>query len=284
MKTPCCFVIVVFAAIAATACATLRQPMPETRGHLALSVSKEPPSKWTSRGFPFLAHPLPNSAVFVSSGGVFTVGEAARRQPGDQTSMEKYTEVTRYLRIDMAKAAERVLAEALRKRGETSRFAAPGAAGDATLEIAPYLVMNFMEDEQFRPWVVLRAALKDARGSATWSTRYMASVAEALPLMGDASWQSAEGAPLRAAVDRAMGRAVDVLLRDAEGALRRGAGQTVKIKGQWVWMTETLEISSEVLDENAEVIVVIPKVEDGYVFAGVNVFDKRTVTITPASR
>ena len=87
---------------------------------------------------------------------------------------------------------------------------------------------------------------------------------------------------------RVLGRnlrlAVDVLLRDASGALPRSTGRTVAIKTQWVWMKPFYESNAAVLEETEDALVVVPDVIDGFVFAGVNILDKKSITVTPIDK
>jgi len=57
--------------------------------------------------------------------------------------------------------------------------------GELHDEIVPYLVVNFIGDEQVRPWVVLKTLLKDAKGEELWKTKYVAGVGEVRPLVGE---------------------------------------------------------------------------------------------------
>jgi hypothetical protein len=46
-----------------------------------------------------------------------------------------------------------------------------------------------------------------------------------------------------------------------------------------VWVKPFLERSAEVLEETEESLVVVPDVADAFVFAGVNILDKKAVTL-----
>jgi hypothetical protein len=54
----------------------------------------------------------------------------------------------------------------------------------------------------------------------------------------------------------------------------------VKIRTQWPWVKEAMDVTADVLEETPDRLVVLPKVGDVSVFAGVNVLDKSAVTIT----
>ncbi len=135
-----------------------------------------------------------------------------------------------------------------------------------------------------RFWVALKTSLKDAGGEEKWKTKYHAGVGEARPLTGEGGWASDDGGPVRDVVGKNLRLAIDALLRDASGTLPRGTGRTVAIKTQWVWMKPFFESKAAVLEETEDTLVVVPDVMDGFVFAGVNILDKKSITATPADK
>jgi hypothetical protein len=144
------------------------------------------------------------------------------------------------LRIDIAAEADRVLKEEL--------------------------VLTFIGEERVRPWVVLKARLLDLGGDEKWKTRYITSLGASRPLTGDTGWTSDGGQPLRSLIDRSLKRGIDVTLRDAVGALPRGKGRVVKLRGNWVWVKPTMEVSGEILEE--------------IVFAGISIVEPGALTIS----
>jgi hypothetical protein len=279
-------VVIGVAAIAATGCGhALSQPMPKFDGRLGVTVANDRPSKMTE--MPIGVHQIGDTAVYVSGhqgaagvGVLFgPIGVAAAHAAAQSTGEKKTQDAQAQLRLDMPKLAEEILAEELARRAAEGRFAPSGATGDGRLEIVPYLVVNFIGEEQVRPWVVLKATLKDARGDEQWKTKYVAGVGEVRPLVGERGWVSDEGMPLRQHVDRNLRLAMDVLLRDASGALPRKTGRVVEVRTQWVWVKPFLERNAEVLEETEESLVVVPDVADAFVFAGVNILDKKAVTL-----
>jgi hypothetical protein len=269
--------VLVLLALGAAGCAqALRQPMPELKGRLAVTVVPEPLS------LPFGVHQIPDTAVYISGHqgqaaevgsyfgvlGVLVADSAAR-----STGKGKVKDVEPHLRVEVAAEARRLLADRL-AGADSARFTTTG--GDGALEIAPFVVLNFTGPDQVRPWVVMRTALKDARGDEKWKTRYIAAVRQVRPLAGESGWAAAGGAPLREAVAEALGTAMDVLLRDATGALRRSP-RPGKVSTQWVWLNPPgMEVEAEVLEETEDVLIVTPKIGDGAGFAGVNILDRKT--------
>lgn len=130
-----------------------------------------------------------------------------------------------------------------------------------------------------RPWVVLKARLVDG-GGEKWKTRYMTSLGEPRPLAGDSGWTIDGGGPLRGAIDRSLRTGLDVLLRDAAGELPRGKGRVVKLRGNWVWVKQPMEVSGEILEQTPERLIVKPEVADAIVFAGISIVEPGALTIS----
>ena len=282
--------LALIAAVVGTGCAhSLAQPMPALTGSVALRVSSEQASGWTD--MPIGVHRIPETSVYVSGhqgaagiGMLFgPIGLAAAHAAAKSTGEKKAGDSTA-LRIDITARTEVVLNEEVERRRDTMRFALSGRPADATLEVVPYVVLTFVGEERVRPWVVLKALLKDAGGSEKWKTRYIASLDDPRQLTSDAGWTAADGQPLREAIDRALRAGVDVMLRDAAGQVPRGKGPTVKVKGNWVWVKQPMEISAEVLEETPDRVVVRPNVADVVVFAGINILDPRAVSMTTEAK
>ncbi|MBI2161198.1 MAG: hypothetical protein HYU25_12640 [Candidatus Rokubacteria bacterium] len=200
------------------------------------------------------------------------------------TGASKTKDFEAQLRLDIPKIAEQVLAEELERHTDGGRFATADASSDASLEIMPYLVVTFIGNDQVRPWVVLGTRLKDSGGRPKWGRQYFAGVGEVRQLGGEQGWASNDGAPLRAAVDRNLRLAIDVILREASGALSHTTGRSVKVEGNWAWRKEPMELAAQVLHESEEILVVDPKISffiEGSMFVeGVNILDKKAVTLT----
>lgn len=279
--------VIILMAVATTGCASaLSQPMPEMKGRLSLKVSREQPWRYA-----FGVYQIPDTLVFVSGhqgaaadvGAAFgIIGALAAHAAAQSTGEKKTKDVQAELRLNMPALAERALADELAKRSDATRFALAGSPGDGSLEIVPYLVVNFIGDDQVRPWIVLNTALKDARGTEKWKTRYIVDSAESRLLGGESGWASSGGEPLRQAVDRGLHTGISVLLKDASDGLPR-TGRTVKVKSNWVWVKEPLEVTARVLEETEDTLIVAPEVMDDRSFSGVNIFAKKSITVTAES-
>jgi hypothetical protein len=193
-------------------------------------MTKETASGWTD--MPIGVHRIPETSVYVSGhqgaagiGALFGPIGLAAAHAAAQSTGEKKAGDPAALRIDIAAEADRVLKEELDRRREVARFATAGDRADATLEIVPFIVLTFIGEERVRPWVVLKARLLDLGGDEKWKTRYITSLGAPRPLTGDTGWTSDGGQPLRSVIDRSLKRGIDVMLRDAVGALPRGKGR-----------------------------------------------------------
>jgi len=281
--------VVLAFAVAATGCShALSQPMPAASGRLALAVTREQPSK--TNDMPLGVHQIPDASVYVSGhqgaigvGMLFgLVGVAISHAAAQSTGESKTEAVAQQLRLDVAEMAERAVAQAMALREDDERLALATPAPGGRLELAPFLLLNFVGNDQVRPWVVVRATMKDPKGGETWKTRYFACGDDRRPLAGPDGWAPGEGGePLRAAAESSLRAVLDVFFRDVAGQLERGKGKAATIKGQWPWVKQPLAISAEIVAEIDDLLVVVPKVSDAIVFAGVIIVPRTLVEVLP---
>jgi hypothetical protein len=276
--------------ITLTGCAqAMRLPMPDAMRPLSVKVSAERPSKASE--MPAGIHQVPDTSVYIAGyqgesmkvGMHFgLIGMLAADAAASGTSAKKAEAAKGQLRLDVRTATERVLAEQLRTADPT-RLVGPNALGAGSLEIVPYVVVSSTGKDQVRPWVFLKTTLKDAVGEEKWKTRYIVSVGEPRPLAGPHGWASGDGASLRAAVDEGLRTGIALMLRDASGGLLR-TERAVRIRAQWPWVKEPLEHEADLLEETPRKLIVLPKVGDGAVFAGIIVLDRAAVTVAEGQK
>jgi len=278
--------VVVLILVAAGCSRAMLEPMPDVKGRVAIKMSSETLS---GSDLGVGAHQIPDTQVYVT--GYFTdamqtgqyfgvIGMIASNASAKSTAERKTSHVSA-LRVDMPAAAQRVLAERL-ARADRDRFAVTGAS-DATIEITPYLVVTTTGEDRMRPWVFVKAVLKDTGGAEKWKTRYMVSLGEPRPLEGANGWITGDGSSLRSAVDQGLQTAITLLMRDASGRLPRHTGHDVKIKTQWPWSKEAFEFNAEILEETTDKITFVAKVIDGPA-SGVTVLERRSAQVTAASK
>jgi hypothetical protein len=266
-------------AVAATGCAQAMQPMPDIKGRLAISVSKDLPN-----GHEIAAgvYRIPDTSVYVSgyfgdamqTGQYFGALGMIAAEASARGTAEKKTAHVKALRLDMNAAGQRILKDQL-ARADGDRFV-PNGSADATLEVVPYLVVASTGNDQMRPWVFVKTTLRDNAGAEKWKMRYIVSLGEPRPLEGPAGWVAGDGSSLRLAVDQALRTALDLMMRDASGRLQRQAGRDVKVRAQWAWSKEMVEYAAEVLDETTDRMVIATKTMSG-LSDGVIVIDKASI-------
>ena len=282
-------VSVLLSAVALAGCAASTTPMPDVDGRLAIRVSRE---QLSSRRFG--THQIPGTSIYVSGhqGGseigmqFGPIGLLAGHAAAQSTGETKIKEAEPHLGLDIPGLAERMLADELARRPDTSRFVmAGGMATAGTLEIKPYVVINFVGHDQARLWVVLQTALKDA--SQKWKLQYIAGVGEPRRIAGQHGWAAEDGALLRQAVDRNLRLATDLLLRDTSRALPRDSRRLATVHAHWLWMKEPRTRLAIVLDETEQLLAVLPcvyeKDADGFVHTGMTILDAKAVTVNRAS-
>ena len=281
-------VILTMASVMTPGCVGVARPIPEIDGRLVLQVSSE---KLSSR--PFGVYQIPDTSVYVSGhqGGAsigmlfgpigLLAGHAAARSTGEMKTKEAEAQ----LRLNLPKLTEHALAQAIEQRADRSRFALTRNAAAATLEIKPYLVVNFIGSDQARLWVVLRAILKGT--SHEWKTQYIAGVGGARPISGAKGWAADDAAALRDVANRNLQFAVDVLLRDTSAALPRDRGRFATVTSNWLWLKTPRSRQAMVLDETGTTVVVLPCMyEDdanAFGFTGVTILDKQAVVVKSQS-
>src|SRR5262245_40128599 len=280
-------VVFILTLVVAAGCSrAMLEPMPEVKGRVAIKVSGEVPS---GSDLGVGAHRIPDTLVYVT--GYFTdameagqffgaLGMIAAESSAKSTA-EKKTAHLAPLRLDMPSAARRVVTDRV-ARADSNRFATT-SAGDATLEITPYLVVTSTGNDRMRPWVFVKSVLKDNGGSEKWKTRYMVSLGEPRPLEGPNGWVTGDGSSLRSAVDQGLQTAIGLMMRDASGTLPRHTGRDVKIKTQWPWSKEPFEYGAEILEETPDKIIFVAKLIDGPA-SGVTVLERRSAQVTGDSK
>jgi hypothetical protein len=264
------------------------EPMPDVKGRVAIKVSSEVPS---GSDLGVGAHRIPDTLVYVT--GYFTdamqagqffgaLGVIAAESSAKSTAEKKTAHLTS-LRLDMASATQRVVADRV-GRADGSRFAAANADNAAaTIELTPYLVVTSTGDDRMRPWVFVKSVLRDNSGAEKWKTRYMVSLGEPRPLEGPNGWVTGDGSSLRSAVEQGLQTAIGLLMRDASGTLPRHTGHDVKIKTQWPWAKEPFEYNAEILEETPDRIIFVAKLIDGPA-SGVTVLERRSAQVTGGPR
>lgn len=286
--------LAMFLAASLSGCASFERakPAPVQTQPVTLQINNEPLSGWSD--MPIGVYRVPDSQTVISgqqSGGMAPVllfglvGLAAQHAAGAGASEEAVRETEKHLRIDMAKelssASERLLAAGTYKGRITNQSENLGPV----LQVSGSLVLTFVSDTTVRPFVVLKTNMLDPKTKETmWSTRYFSSSGTALPLTGDNSWTADSGAKLQQQVRKDMEKGLAFLLKDVVTPYARTEEVYTTVQGHYPFVRKRLQSIGYKLVEDDNSIAYVPRVGDVIVFAGVNIFDKNTVTSRPATK
>jgi hypothetical protein len=268
-------------------CASFRavEPLPaEVKRPVGVAVSTEPPSKMTD--MPIGVYQVADSTLYISghqqgqaAGLLFgLLGLAVAHGVNQDEARQRVKEAEARLHTQLIDGTRKLVEEKL-QRNPASGAVAGERSGGGTLELTPFVVLTYVNDTEARPFVIVKARLLDASKQETWWTRYVVSGGEDRPIDGAGGWAADQGQPLREAVRRGLDTALDMMLMDTAGTLPRGKGRPAKLKGRYAFVQQELDLPGEVLEETPQRIVFAPRVGDVVVFAGVNVFDRRTVEL-----
>lgn len=272
-------------------CASFRnaEPFPKEQKQVAVEVSKELPSTWSE--MPTGVYAVPNTRLFVSGhqagqgASIFfgplgvLVGSAINAERGKSMLGDDKSLANQ----DLVSATEQLVKDGIAADGTTNLKFGPGTTGTAQLTLLPFGVLSFVNDTDVRPYVVVRTTLKDASGTQVWSTRYIAASAEARPFTGDNGWFKDGAQPLRLALEQSLRRTIDVLMRDVAGKTARDPKKWSYIGGQYAFVKQPLKVKGNMVVEEPDYIAFTPHLGDVLVFTGVNIFDRKIVTITGAT-
>lgn len=284
--------IPVIACIATLAgCATFHnaEPFPKEQKQVSVDITKELPSTWSE--MPTGVHVVPNTRLFVSGhqagqGASILFGplgvlvgsainaERGKSLLGDDKALANH---------DLLTATEQLVKEGIAADSAGKLKYGPAAPGTPQLTLMPFGVLSFINDTDVRPYVVVRTTLKDASGAQVWSTRYISASAEAKPFTGDNGWFKDDARPLRLALEQSLKRSIDVMLRDIAGKTQRDTAKWTYVGGQYAFVKQPLKVKGNLVVDEPDYIAFTPRLGDVIVFTGVNIFDRRIVSITDAA-
>jgi hypothetical protein len=262
-------------------------PLPEHKQKIAVSVSSSRP--WHHE-LPNGVYQIPDTRIYLSGhqrgrpAGISAARALVLHSAGQSRGKELVGGAGSALKTDLVTATNAVLADKIKQHGVERAFMV--AEGTVTkdahsLSVLPYIVLTFVSETKARPFVVLRASLRDAGGKEIWIwwSRYVSVVNDDRPLTGDDSWSKENAKALREAVASALDSAVDVLARDLTGKLARSLAKDVKLKGRYAFMSNDIELAGKLVGTDEKEVIFIPQISDHAVFAGINIFPKDLVQI-----
>jgi hypothetical protein len=153
------------------------------------------------------------------------------------------------------------------------------------LHVSSNIVLQFLENGNVIPFVILKGKLIDTHGAApTWNMRHAASIGGPRPLDGERGWMSEGGASLKMSVSSALERALLVMLTDVSSPFPRDDKHKSAADGYFPFMSKRLHVVGYSITEDADWIAFSPKIIGTSLLAGVNIMDKSVTKIRVATK
>jgi hypothetical protein len=239
--------------------------------------------------FPGDEYQVPDSQVIISGRqnplGDFALGLVG--VPGnsvaDNARKAKTQAVTQALGIRASVQAREMIRELIAGAALAERFSEAAPDAKAALTIRTAIILTYVNDTDLRPTAFVKANLKSAdRGAPKWSSRYFASSATPLPLVGDSSWTSDGGARLRGVVTEDLRRAIEFMLDDVSAPATRDPKRLTAVEANFPYVRSRYQMTGFLLRETDSHIYYQPKIPNYLVMAGVNILPKDSITYRPA--
>ncbi len=146
---------------------------------------------------------------------------------------------------------------------------------ESEIQITPYTVFNFVNENQSQLWTLLKLELNPANHNFDgWKCRYIVGLGQSRPMTGEGGWTTDQEKILKRDLNYNFQVAAWVMLRDILGKLRQEKVPTQKLSGRWVFYNDYHEANVKVLEKTENWDVVLPMVDDDEHFAGINVLRK----------
>jgi hypothetical protein len=276
-------------------CATYKmaQPCPATPSPAKAEVSKELPSKWSSFPVGVYFDEAHRMAFTGHQGGEMAgmmfgvVGVLVADGVNSANGKARFEDSTKALSFDVVALTNQALATRLAAPDGGKRLMLEGEAPNkATLEIMPYVLMDFDANKTGHLYVVMNVKLMTRSGphessKVVWETRYIAQAPGVYPLDPSTKvWDKDNKAS--AAVAVAVDRAVWAILADANGQLNQTRTVTYSGVIAWISRIQVSGVQAVVAGETADVYALRMIMGDAAVCAGVHVVEKSSVTLTDA--
>ncbi len=189
------------------------------------------------------------------------------------------------LRISLAPKAQDDLARMLQTSAFSEKFTLVPNSNAPVLHVSSNIVLQFLENGNVIPFVILKGKLIDMHGAAsTWTMRYAASIGGPRSLDGERGWMSEGGASLKMNVWSALERALLVMLTDVSSPFPRDDDRKSAADGYFPFMSKRLQVVGYSITEDTDWIAFSPKIIGTSLLAGVNIMDKSVTKIRVATK
>ena len=280
MATSILFLILLFNAGCST---VMTHPFPDLDSDLKISVTDKHPNSndWDEGSYHLGKTNIcfskaegekgANEAQFLFGiiGRAIAVGDKA----GSLKNMIKGEENT--FSLDLGSMTRESLKKELGSAKDTGRFSTDNDWNTAPLQITPYAVFSFVDEEKARLWVVLHLEWIDqALKKKKWNCRYIAGLGDPRPLTGKTGWASNQGNLLQTTVKSDIRLALRIMLDDLQGKLRSEKVPKDNIGAHWMFHKNPYFADVQKLKSTDDWDIYLPLVEDEEYFAGINIVPK----------
>ncbi|WP_297811111.1 hypothetical protein [uncultured Methylophaga sp.] len=229
-------------------------------------------------------HQIPDSQVILSGHQDIRSVESILGPAGFDLAARKNSELGQALTVRLTEPAQEIARELIAGPVLSQRYTSLPADDAPYLEVRSSVILTLQGEEMIKPFIVLHAELKfGGTNFIQWQGRYIASSGPAKPIRGDESWLSDDGKALNANILKSLKKAIDVMLHDVASPYPRSANRLIAVKGYYPYLNTPLQTVGYQLAEDATYMTFLPKLSNAVIFAGVNIVDKDTVEIRPAS-
>lgn len=275
-----------------TGCASFKmtEPAPVQAGVVKIQYTSNDPSSWSE--LPPGVYRVPGSQVIISGhqkGSVIGVifgpfGVLAQSAINSSIGKGKTHNIEDALRINLTAEEQKITAALLTDANLGGKFTLQDSNNPTSLSVDTSVIINFVNDTDVRPYVLLKATLKDATAhKQIWSTRYIAAVGKARPLSGENSWTSNNAAPLKENLSLSLKSAIGIMLNDISSPAPRDAKKLTTVEAEFPYVKQPIQIMGYKVAEDEQSIAFIPKLGDMVTFQGVNILDKQVTVYRAAT-
>jgi hypothetical protein len=280
------------AALIVSAC--VNQGPPKTAGKsqtIVIDYTRDELSSWSD--MPIGTYRVPESQLLVSGhqkgngiGMLFGLPGIAIENAADSSGGKAAVQSSEgALHVTLFPEAQQDLATLLQTPAFSGKFTLTANSADAVLSISGNIVLQFLNETEVRPYVILKAKLRNPKDTtSTWSTRYAASIGPARPLTGENGWTTNSGALLKLAVSTALQRSLTVMLTDVSTPFPRDDSRKITVEGNFAFLKKRLQVTGFLLAEDPDWIAFSAGVPDTSLLAGVNIMDKSVTTFRPTTK
>jgi hypothetical protein len=239
---------------------------------------------------PMGVHRIPNSNVVISGhqkgGGIGALfglaGMLVQSSANAEAGTTKVRDVQDDLRFDVtAKASEMTRAILAEDKFKQSFTLAAEAGSGNTLTVVPYVVITFENENDVRPYIVLKT--KPSAGKADESPRtikYFCCEGKPLPLSGENGLAENNGARLKALLTSELETAIHVMLQDRAQPYPRDEQAKVTVQGFLPFVGKSMKFKGYDLGHYGDYSLIDFR-SGMLVFGGVNIVEPSSLEVVP---